>query len=81
MRNGLLAGKHEKTPPVRKISTYIRMRLAGNHNNLRSHVTDKGSKSASNQKSPNNPDRHETADRHETDDLGSRFPSNGTAYI
>jgi len=43
--------------------------------------TDKGSKSASNQKSPSNPDRHETADRHETVDLGSRFPSNGTAYI
>ena len=58
------------------------MQLAGPYsNNLRSHVTDKGSKSASNQKSPNNPDRHETADRHETDDLGSRFPSNGTAYI
>ena len=38
-------------------------------------------KSASNKKSPSNPDRHETADRHETVDLGSRFPSNGTAYI
>ena len=74
-----------KTPPVGEISTYIRMQLAGNHNysnNLRSHGTDKGSKvSASSQKSPSNPDRHETADRLETVGLGSRFPSNGTAYI
>ena len=31
MGNGLLAGKHEKTPPVREISTYIWMQLAGNH--------------------------------------------------
>ena len=31
MRNGLLAGKHEKNPSVREISTYIWMQLAGNH--------------------------------------------------
>ena len=31
MGNGLLAGKHEKTPSVREISTYIWMQLAGNH--------------------------------------------------